>query len=65
MRLVYRLSGTGTEGATLRFYIERFEPDPARQGLDPAAVLAPLAAAAANIADMPGLLGRTDPDIVA
>jgi phosphoglucomutase len=64
-RLVYRLSGTGTEGATLRLYLERFDADPARQGLDPAAVLAPLAAAAANIADMPGLLGRTDPDIVA
>ncbi|HEX5454101.1 MAG TPA: alpha-D-glucose phosphate-specific phosphoglucomutase [Stellaceae bacterium] len=66
-RLVYRLSGTGTgtEGATLRVYIERFEPDPARQGLDPAAVLAPLAAAAAHLADMPHILGRVTPDIVA
>ena len=65
VRLVYRLSGTGTEGATLRVYIERFEPDPARQGLDPAAVLAPLAAAAAHLADMPHILGRVTPDIVA
>ena len=30
-RIVYRLSGTGTAGATLRVYIERFEPDAARQ----------------------------------
>ena len=29
-RIVFRLSGTGTEGATLRVYVERFEPDPAR-----------------------------------
>ena len=34
-RIVYRLSGTGTEGATLRVYIERFEADPSRQSLDP------------------------------
>ena len=29
-RVVFRLSGTGTSGATLRVYIERFEPDPAQ-----------------------------------
>ena len=40
-RAVFRLSGTGTEGATLRAYLEAFEPDPARHGLDPQAVLAP------------------------
>ena len=33
-RIVYRLSGTGTAGATLRVYIERFEPDPSRQDLE-------------------------------
>ena len=35
-RIVFRLSGTGTEGATLRVYLERFEPDPARQDVDDA-----------------------------
>ena len=30
-RIVYRLSGTGTEGATIRVYVEAYEPDPARQ----------------------------------
>ncbi len=41
-RIVYRLSGTGTAGATLRIYIERFEPDPARHGLDTQQALADL-----------------------
>src|SRR6202011_4835858 len=48
-RAVYRLSGTGTEGATLRVYLERFEPDPARHGIAAATALAPLAAAAAAL----------------
>lgn len=64
-RIVYRLSGTGTEGATLRIYLERFEPDPDRHNHDPAGVLAPLAAAAVHLADMPRITGRAEPDIVA
>jgi phosphoglucomutase len=64
-RIVFRLSGTGTEGATLRVYLERFEPDPARHAAAPDAVLAPLAAAGASVADIPGILGRTRPDVVA
>ena len=64
-RIVYRLSGTGTEGATLRVYLERFEPDPARHAAAPDAVLAPLAATAASLADIPGILGRSRPDVVA
>jgi phosphoglucomutase len=64
-RIVYRLSGTGTEGATLRVYLERFEPDPARHQAASDAVLAPLAATAAALADITGILGRTRPDVVA
>ncbi len=64
-RIVYRLSGTGTAGATLRVYLERFEPDPAHHAAAPDAVLAPLAAAATALADIPGILGRTRPDVVA
>jgi phosphoglucomutase len=63
-RLVYRLSGTGTEGATLRLYIERFEPDPARQAGDPAAALAPLAQAAYGLADIVGHTGRRAPSVI-
>lgn len=33
-RVVYRLSGTGSVGATIRIYIEKFEPDPEKQLLD-------------------------------
>jgi phosphoglucomutase len=64
-RIVYRLSGTGTEGATLRVYLERFEPDPTRHQAMPDAVLAPLAAAAVSLADISSILERTRPDVVA
>ena len=64
-RIVYRLSGTGTEGATLRVYLERFEPDPARhEGANDAAV-APLAASAAVLADLESMIGRSRPSVVA
>lgn len=63
-RIVFRLSGTGTVGATLRVYLETFEADPARHGLDVASVMAPLAAAAAELADIPGFTGRSAPDVV-
>jgi phosphoglucomutase len=64
-RIVYRLSGTGTEGATLRVYLERFEPDPARHAVAGDAALAPLAAAAGALADIEGILGRSRPSVVA
>ncbi len=64
-RIVFRLSGTGTKGATLRIYLERFEPDPARHGLDPAVVLEPLAKAAAAITELAERTGRTEPTVVA
>ncbi len=63
-RAVLRLSGTGTAGATLRVYLERYEPDPARHGLDPAQVLAPVAAAVDAIAGLRERLGRDRPDVV-
>ena len=63
-RIVFRLSGTGTAGATLRVYIERFEPDPNHHGHDPQVVLAPLIAAAAEVSDLAALTGRTAPDVV-
>jgi phosphoglucomutase len=52
-RIVYRLSGTGTEGATLRVYMERYEADPARQDADPQQALAPVIAAALEISRLP------------
>ena len=63
-RIVFRLSGTGTAGGTLRVYIERFEPDPTRQAGDTQAVLAPLIAAAETIADIRARTGRATPSVV-
>src|SRR3954454_2489473 len=64
-RVVYRLSGTGTEGAILRVYLERFEPDPARHNVANDAALAPLAATAAVVADLETMIGRSGPSVVA
>jgi phosphoglucomutase len=64
-RLVLRLSGTGTQGATLRLYLERFEADPARHQLDPAVVLQPLADAAEAILDLRAKTGRSEPSVIA
>ena len=63
-RIVYRLSGTGTAGATLRVYIERYEPDPERQDGDTQAVLGPLIAAADEIAGIRTRTGRERPSVV-
>ena len=63
-RIVYRLSGTGTSGATLRVYIERFEPDPARHALDTPFALADLIAAAGDLARIAHHTGRSAPDVV-
>jgi len=63
-RIVYRLSGTGTVGATLRVYIEDHETDPARQGADPQHALAELIALAGEIADIEKYTGRSRADVV-
>lgn len=64
-RIVLRLSGTGTEGATLRVYLERFQDPQACLDGQPAAMLEPLARAADEIAGITRLTGRTAPDVVA
>ncbi len=63
-RIIYRLSGTGTEGATLRVYLERFEPEPDRQQAETAEALQPLATIAADLARIPQLTGRHMPDVI-
>jgi len=63
-RVVFRLSGTGTSGATLRIYIEAFEPDPARQGTDAQQALAPLIAWALELAELRQRTGRTEPTVI-
>ena len=63
-RVVFRLSGTGTSGATLRVYIERYEPDPAAHGFETATALAPLIAAAETLAGIRTRTGRSAPDVI-
>ncbi|WP_036258029.1 alpha-D-glucose phosphate-specific phosphoglucomutase [Methylocapsa aurea] len=63
-RIVYRLSGTGTSGATLRVYIERYEPDPAKQNLDTETALADLIALSQEIAGIAHYTGRLAPSVV-
>ncbi|MDP3527566.1 MAG: alpha-D-glucose phosphate-specific phosphoglucomutase [Hoeflea sp.] len=63
-RLVFRLSGTGTSGATLRIYMERHEPDPARHGQETQAALSPVVEAAEALADIRKWTGRTAPTVI-
>jgi phosphoglucomutase len=63
-RAVFRLSGTGTVGATLRCYFERFEPDVSRHAASAAHVLAPVAAAAEAITRISARTGRDAPSVI-
>lgn len=63
-RAVLRLSGTGTTGATLRLYLERFSDDPAQFDEDPQTMLTPVIAAAHEIAGTRQHVGRDKPDVV-
>jgi phosphoglucomutase len=63
-RVVFRLSGTGTQGATLRVYLERLETDANALHRDPQDALAPIIAAAEAIAGIAERTGRTAPDVI-
>ena len=63
-RVVYRLSGTGTVGATLRVYIERYEPPGGDLGLDAQVALADLIALSRALAQIEKRTGRKAPSVV-
>ncbi|RQW43809.1 alpha-D-glucose phosphate-specific phosphoglucomutase [Novosphingobium sp. LASN5T] len=63
-RIVFRLSGTGTEGATLRVYLERYEPAGGDLDRETPAMLADLIAAADAVAGIVRHTGRMAPDVV-
>ncbi|GAB4120646.1 MAG: alpha-D-glucose phosphate-specific phosphoglucomutase [Sideroxydans sp.] len=63
-RIVFRLSGTGTEGATLRVYLEAFEADVSRHHLDAQAALKELIAIALEISELLGRTGRAQPTVI-
>ncbi|PJJ19441.1 phosphoglucomutase [Janthinobacterium sp. 67] len=62
-RIVLRLSGTGTEGATLRLYLERYEADPARHDIPTQEALAGLIAVAQQLAQIRQRTGRDGPTV--
>ncbi|MCU7852417.1 MAG: alpha-D-glucose phosphate-specific phosphoglucomutase [Candidatus Thiodiazotropha sp. (ex Monitilora ramsayi)] len=63
-RIVYRLSGTGTEGATLRVYLEAFEADPSKQMLPTADVMEPLVSISTSLAEIEARTGRNRPTVI-
>jgi phosphoglucomutase len=63
-RIIFRLSGTGTEGATLRIYLEQFEPDIARHHLDAQLALSDLISIALSVSELHQRTGRTEPTVI-
>ena len=63
-RIVLRLSGTGTSGATLRLYVERYVPGPDGLDADPQDALAPVIRTAHALAGIGAHIGRDAPDVV-
>ncbi|MEJ1118975.1 alpha-D-glucose phosphate-specific phosphoglucomutase [Phyllobacterium sp. CCNWLW109] len=63
-RVVFRLSGTGTSGATIRVYIERYEPDPSRHDLETQGALADLILAAEELSAIKAQTGRKEPSVI-
>ncbi|KAJ8447686.1 hypothetical protein Cgig2_031740 [Carnegiea gigantea] len=63
-RLVFRLSGTGSEGATIRVYIEQYEKDPAKTGRDSQEALKPLVDVAIKLSKMQEFTGRSEPTVI-
>jgi len=63
-RAVFRLSGTGTQGATIRLYLEQLETDPERLHETPEAALENVRQAALSLSDLAAMTGRTAPDVI-
>ncbi len=63
-RIVFRLSGTGTKGATLRLYLERYEADPSQQDREAQAALSDLIELAEEIAQIRHFTGRDRPTVI-
>ena len=63
-RIVYRISGTGTIGATIRIYLEKYEQDINKQDLEVQSVLQSLAKIAVELSQISKLSGKEKPDII-
>lgn len=63
-RAVFRLSGTGTEGATIRIYLEQLETAAEKLHMAPEAMLAEVRQAALTLSQLTDMTGRLDPDVI-
>ena len=63
-RFIFRLSGTGSSGATVRMYIEQYEADEAKQGADAQDALAPLIKVALETSKLSAFTGRESPTVI-
>ncbi|RYR37561.1 hypothetical protein Ahy_A09g042435 isoform C [Arachis hypogaea] len=63
-RIIYRLSGTGSAGATVRVYIEQFEPDASKHDLDAQVALKPLINLALSLSKLKDFTGREKPTVI-
>ncbi|MDQ6954174.1 MAG: alpha-D-glucose phosphate-specific phosphoglucomutase [Mariprofundaceae bacterium] len=63
-RIIFRLSGTGTEGATVRIYLESYEADANKQNMDAQHALADLIEAAESLSKLKILTGRDKPTVI-
>ncbi|XP_069778142.1 phosphoglucomutase-like protein 5 isoform X2 [Narcine bancroftii] len=63
-RIIFRLSGTGSMGSTIRFYVESYERDPSRNNKEPQVVLGPLITIALKLSHVHERTGRRGPTVI-
>jgi phosphoglucomutase len=63
-RIIFRLSGTGSSGATVRLYVEQYEPEVAKQHVDAQVALAPLIKLALELSKLQQYTGREKPTVI-
>ncbi len=63
-RIIFRLSGTGTSGATIRLYLESYEADSRQHGMDAQDALADMIASANDVSQLQALTGRDKPTVI-
>ena len=63
-RIIFRLSGTGSAGATVRMYVEQYEADPSKQGADAQEALAGIIATALDLSKLQDFIKRDKPTVI-
>eukprot|EP00624_Nannochloropsis_granulata_P000857 evm.model.NODE_13683_length_3710_cov_32.593800.2 len=63
-RVIFRLSGTAGSGATVRMYLEKYQPDKTMLGLHPLEALGELVEVALKLSNLQEFTGRTEPTVI-